>query len=104
MEELQFAISRLKANKSPGTDGFTSEWYKVLRVQLAPALLRACNWVLEEQEIPCSWREAIISVIPKEGNDKLDCGNYRRISVLNVDYKLFTSILARRIDKILYRN
>lgn len=72
-EELNAAITMLKANKSPGTDGFTSEWYKTLRGALAPTLLSAFNWVLKKGEIPPSWREAIISVIPKEGKDKLDC-------------------------------
>lgn len=68
---------------------------------MIPLLRNAFNWVLKEGEIPYSWREAIISVIPKEGKDKLECSSYRPVSVLNQDYRLFTAILARRIEKIL---
>lgn len=69
--------------------------------ELAPSLLKAFNWLVRKREILPPWREAIISVISKEGKDKSECGNYRPISVLNVDYKLFTSILARRLENIL---
>lgn len=99
--ELQKAISRLKPNKSPGTDGFMAEWYKTFSDLLSPLLLRTFNWVLQKGVIPPSWREAVIAVIPKEGKDKTDCSNYRPISVLNQVYKLFTSILARRLETIL---
>ena len=88
-EEIQFAIGRLKVNKTPGTDGFTAEWYKKLREALTTVLLKTFNWVLTKGEAPSSWKQAIISIIPKEGKDKLECSNYRPKSILNLDYKLF---------------
>lgn len=91
----------MKGGKSPGTDGFLTEWYKAMQDRLLPTLLKTFNWVLKNITITPSWREAMISVIPKEGKDKLDCGNYRPVSLLNNDYKLFTSILSERIELIL---
>lgn len=99
--ELVNAISNLKSNKSPGPDGFSSEWYKTFRSNLTPSLLQACNITIKEGKMPPSWNEAVISVLPKEGKDKLECGSYRPISILNVDYKLYTGILAKRLEKIL---
>lgn len=53
-EEINTAISKLKANKSPGTDGYTAECYKSLRESLTPLLQKTFNWVLKEGEIPYS--------------------------------------------------
>lgn len=99
--EINKSIARLKASKSPGTDGYTSEWYKSFREQIVPRLQTACNWALQKGEIPPSWREATITIIPKDAKDKLECKNYRPISVLNIDYKIYTSILAKRMETIL---
>lgn len=100
-EELSSAITRLKANKSSGLDGLPAEWYRAFRIELIPSLLRACNTTLSDVKMPPSWNDAVISVFHKEGKDKLDCGLYRPISVLNVDYKLYTAILAKRLENIL---
>lgn len=50
LEEINPAITRLKAGSSPGTDSFTSECCKVLRGKL-PSLMRAYNWVLQKLKI-----------------------------------------------------
>ena len=99
--DVNTAIARLKPHKSPGSDGFTAEWNKSFKEQLVPKLCQIYNRALKKGEIPPSWKQAIISVIPKEGKDSLDCKQFRPISVLNLDYKIYMSILARRIERLL---
>ncbi len=90
-EEMGKAISRLKVNKTPGSDGFPAEWYKSFKDQLIPMLFDCFNYMLKGGEPPRTWS----SIIPKEGTDKKECSAFRPISVLNMDYKLYASILAK---------
>lgn len=83
-KEINAAIAHLKSNKAPGPDGFPAVCYKVMKESLIPGLRSTFNWVLKESKrgYLTSWRKAVISLIPKEGKDKLECGNFRPVSVL----------------------
>lgn len=99
--EIDNAISRLKTNKVPGGDGFLAKWSKLFRDLLTPMLLKCLNYVLKGRETPVSWNQAIISVIPKVGKERTECSSYRVISVLNIDYRLFASIIAKRLENLI---
>lgn len=91
----------MKNNKCPGSDGFPKEWYKVFAEDIALTLLESLNWTLKYAKMPPSWKEAVILVIPKKGKDKELCESYHPISILNIDYKIFTSTISRRLKHLL---
>ena len=46
-------------------------------------------------------KQGIITLLPKGDNPLAYIKNWRPISLLNVDYKLFSGILAMRMKKVL---
>jgi len=90
-----------KNGKSPGPDGYINEFYKTFKNIVAPLLLTAYHYALQSGTLAPSWREATIVVIHKEGKDPTKCESYRPISLLNTDIRILTSILSRRVNKII---
>ena len=63
--------------------------------------MESFNEAYEANELSISQRRCIITLIPKGGGSPLDLSNWRPITLLNVDCKIATKAIAKRIESSL---
>ena len=97
--EIKTVMKHLTTKKSPGPDGFTGEFYQKLREEPTHNLCKLFQKISEEGKLPNSFYEATISLISKTDEDATKKGNYRPITVINIDAKILNKILANRIQQ-----
>lgn len=90
----------MKLNKSPGLDGLTVEFCRVFWSKLKYILTDVLNKGNDEQCLTYSQRTSILTLLLKKG-DHLNLDNYRPISLLNVDLKILSYVLAQRLKNLL---
>ena len=91
----------MKNGKSPGNDGLTKEFYVCFFNEISPVLIDVLNHSYQTGQLSTSQHQALITLIEKKEKDKRYIKNWRPISLINVDAKLASKVLAGRIKKVL---
>ena len=95
--EIKEAIQSMENGKSPGIDGIPIEFYKEFIEIIKKDLQKTYNEILFTNKVtPKTWKQAIITLIPKKGDTNL-LKYWGPISLLCIDYKILTKILANRL-------
>ena len=74
---------------------------KKITLKIYPLLQAMFNESLSSGHLPPTLRPAAITLIPKGGKSPLQCSSYRPISLLNVDYKILSKVLAARLETVI---
>ena len=101
IQEIASALKNMNNNKSPGPDGFTVEFFKFFFTDIGQYYTRSIIEGLAQSRLSVTQYQGIITCIPKDDKPKQFIKNWRPISLLNVSYKIVSSCIATRIQKVL---
>lgn len=99
LREVVESIKSLKNNKSAGSDGISAELIRLGPEVLGKCLHQLIAKIWDNEQLPEEWKLGLIYPIYKKG-DKLDCENFRAITILNAAYKVLSQILFRRLSPL----
>lgn len=100
VDEIFDVLKLCSHNKAPGSDGFPAEFYLRFWHLFGATFVDIFNEILSGVEIPVCFLEGILTLIPKTPvSHKMD--NFRPITLLNGDYKLFTKCISSRLRNLM---
>ena len=99
--ECYRSLLTFQTGKAPGNDGLTVEFYKAFWPLLGNLVVDCLNEAYDYGELSTSQKMAMIKLIEKKGKDKMHIKNWRPISLLNVDVKIASKALAKRLETVL---
>ena len=101
LKEAAVTLKSMSNNKSPGSDSFSADFFKVFWKELDQFIVRSINYGFQNGELPVTQKEGIITCIPKDNKPHRFLTNYRPISLINTVYKISSGAIANRIKPTL---
>lgn len=99
-EEVRKVVFSMASDKSPGPDGYTSEFFKASWTVIGRDFVTAIQSFFDKGFLPKGINSTILALIPKK-NDAIFMKDYRPISCCNVIYKVISKLLANRMKGLL---
>ena len=101
LKECSESLKNMSNNKTPGSDGFNTEFYKFFWPSIRYLVYESYLYGFEKGELSIDQRRAVINLLPKPDKDLRYLKNWRPISLLNTDYKILTKALAVRLQSVM---
>jgi len=99
--ECRAAIKEMKDNKSPGSDGLPKEFYDKFFSLFQDLFVDVLNSAFDNGSLSTSQRYGVITLACKDPSKADLLTNWRPISLLNVDYKILSKVLSKRLASVL---
>lgn len=74
---------------------------KAFASNLITPLMDMFKHSLEIHQLPKTLEQALITILLKPDNDPQLCSSYRPIALLSSEYKVFTKVIATRLEKVI---
>ena len=101
LTDLRKALKQMNENSAPGPNGLTVKFYKTFFDELAPLLILMIDSAIKGEGLSAELKQSHITLIPKDSGDPLLTKNYRPISLLNIEYKMISKVLANKVSPFL---
>jgi hypothetical protein len=103
LPELKLILLHFNKERSPGPDGWTTEFFSHFFELVGPDLLLMVEDIRTKGKIFRNINSTFLVLIPKE-NNVASFNDYRPISLCNLIYKLVSKVIANRMKPILERS
>ena len=90
----------MKNNNSPGSDGITTEFYKLFWNYIKMIDVKSLNYSFDKGDLTTLQKQGIIFLLPKTDLSIFQ-KNWRPLTLLNNDFKIATKTIANRIKTFL---